>query len=261
MRVTDLGHGTPEIAIVGGIHGDEPCGVNAVTHLAESPPAVDRPVRLVVANEAAVAAGERYIDEDLNRAFPGDPDGETHESRLAAELLEVLEGCATLALHSTQSYDGRFGIVEAVDDFARDVCPQLSLEAVVEAGLFDDGRIFAATDQALEVECGLQRSDAATESAILLSREFLAATGALPDGETAGHRTLPVFRLTGEVPKDPGEDYTVTAENFERVDAGDRYASVDGQPLHAEDDFYPVLMSPYGYETQFGYVAEKVGSL
>jgi len=33
----------------------------------------------------------------------------------------------------------------------------------------------------------------------------------------------------------------------------------DGDPLHAESDFYPVLLSAEGYENIFGYVSEPVG--
>jgi succinylglutamate desuccinylase len=75
MRIEQFGEGDPEVAVVGGIHGDEPCGVRAIERLLENPPSVRRPVALVVANERALAAGTRRVDEDLNRAFPGDPDG------------------------------------------------------------------------------------------------------------------------------------------------------------------------------------------
>ena len=51
------------------------------------------------------------------------------------------------------------------------------------------------------------------------------------------------------------------AHNFERVEAGERFATADGEPVRAEADFYPVLLSAEGYRDQFGYVAERVGVL
>ncbi len=92
MRVAQLGSGTPEIAVVAGIHGDEPCGVRAVERLLDDPPAVERPVKLVVANETALERRVRFVDEDLNRTFPGDPNAKTHEGQLAHRLVEELEG-------------------------------------------------------------------------------------------------------------------------------------------------------------------------
>ena len=61
------------------------------------------------------------------------------------------------------------------------------------------------------------------------------------------------------IPKPAGTEYEVFVENFELVEAGTAFAAVDNEPLYAEEDFYPVLLSPYGYEDIFGYVAEDVG--
>lgn len=73
MRVRTVGDGTPELALVACLHGDERCGETAVERVLAEKPALKRSVRFVVANEEAIAANDRYVDEDLNRAFPGDP--------------------------------------------------------------------------------------------------------------------------------------------------------------------------------------------
>lgn len=260
MRVEQLGDGTPEIAVVGGIHGDEPCGVHAVETFLDERPDVERPVKLVVANEEAIARDARYVDEDLNRAFPGDPDGRTHESRLAAALREELADCATLALHSTQSYDEPFALVSGVGEFERDVCARLPVDAVVDVAGFTNGRIFASVQRTVEVECGYQKSDAAAENAVALTRAFLSATGALP----AKYESVvdhPVFRLEHRIQKNGADAYEVFADNFERVDAGEAYAAADGKSVVAEESFYPVLLSAYGYDDLFGFAAERVDTI
>uniref|UniRef100_UPI000ABCAF2C succinylglutamate desuccinylase/aspartoacylase domain-containing protein n=1 Tax=Haloferax profundi TaxID=1544718 RepID=UPI000ABCAF2C len=86
MRIYELGDGTPEVSVVGSIHGDEPCGARAIERFVAEDPDVERPVKLIVANEEALDADVRYLDEDLNRAFPGDPHAENHERRLAYDL-------------------------------------------------------------------------------------------------------------------------------------------------------------------------------
>jgi len=273
MRVEQLGEGEPEVAIVGGIHGDEPCGVAAVEGLIEERPAVERPVALVVANEEAVAAQRRYVETDLNRSFPGAADGESLEHRLAHELGTVVADCMTLALHSTQSYGGMFVLVDEVRDLQRRICPQLSVDALVETG-HAEGRIFESVPDTVEVECGYQGSAAATVNAHRVAREFLVATDALPESalesgtgaDAPGKRDLPrtdlpVFRLGDPVPKTAADEYEVFVRNFEEVLAGESFAAADGEAVVAEEDFHPVLMSPYGYEDVFGYTAERVGSL
>ncbi|WP_313690816.1 succinylglutamate desuccinylase/aspartoacylase domain-containing protein [Halorarum halobium] len=273
MRIHQLGDGVPEVAVVGGIHGDEPCGPAAVERLVAEAPPVERPVKLVVANEEALARDERFLDEDLNRAFPGDADADGHEGRLAHDLARELEGCTTLALHSTQSFADPFALCDTVDEIARAVVPHLPVDTLIETDLFTEGRLIEHP-HTVEVECGLQGSDDAADNAYRLARSFLAATGALdaptpdgsnPEGPTGGEDAtaddVAVFRLLQPVGKPPADEYEVFVDNFERVETGERFAVADGETFTADEPFYPVLMSAGGYADVFGYAAEKVGSL
>ena len=272
MDVYDLGAGEPEVAVVAGIHGDEPCGPRAVERLLGTDPDVERPVRLVVANEPALDAGVRYLDADLNRAFPGDHDSDVREERLAARLLDEVAGCTTLAIHSTQSYAEPFAVIDSMDEVARAVAPHLPVELVIQTDAFTEGRLIEHP-HTLEVEAGLQGSEAAADNAYWLTRAFLTATGVLPapganDAVGVGDRDdnaderddVAVFRLRDRIPKPEADEYEVFARNFERVEAGDRFAAADGDAIRADESFYPVLLSPYGYRDQFGYVADRVGT-
>ena len=260
MRVETLGDGEPEIAIVGGIHGDEPCGPVAIESILDERPELKRPVKLIVANEKALSRGIRYVDEDLNRALPGDPNAETHEGRLAHKLHGEIRDCEVLSLHSTQSYAAPFALVDELDGQARSICPYLSIEALVETAEYSDGRLIAFPD-VIEVECGLQRSVSATENAKTLVREFLVAVGAIPAENPPRYHPLPVFRLDQQIPKRSADRYEVFVENFERVAEGETFAAIDGEPLIAESPFYPILLSAYGYRNVFGYAGTLVGRL
>jgi predicted deacylase len=260
VHVEQLGEGEPELARVGGIHGDEPGGVGAVERLRSDPPAVERPVKLVIANERAVEAGERFVDVDLNRSFPGDPTAGAYERRLAAELSRELDGCRSLAFHSTQSHSEPFAIVSGLGEIARDVAARLSVVAVVDTGPHVGGRLFVSGD-VLEIECGLQGTGQATENAHRLAREFLAATGALAGVDRPDRESVPLYRLTRAIPKDPAATYEVFAENFTRVEADEPFAAADGERVHAEAPFYPVLLSADGYDDLYGYAADHQGKL
>lgn len=261
MQVETLGEGDPEVAVVGGIHGDEPCGVRAIERVLADPPSVERPVAFVVANEEALAAERRYVDADLNRMFPGDPDGGAHEERLAAALLEELAGRSVLSLHSTQSYANPFAIVNGLGTFQRRVCPALPVDSVVDGGRFEAGRIFESVPDAIEVECGRQGSDRAADNAYEVVRAFLQATDVLPGTGVDREDPLPIFELQRPVRKAVADHYEVFAENFRPVREGDAFAAADGDHLRAREEFYPVLMSAEGYEELFGYAARKVGEL
>ncbi|OBS72888.1 hypothetical protein A6R68_12556 [Neotoma lepida] len=60
------------VAVTGGTHGNEMCGVHLVRHWLQTPGELQRPsfsAMPVLANPAATAACRRYIDRDLNRTF------------------------------------------------------------------------------------------------------------------------------------------------------------------------------------------------
>lgn len=261
MRVEQLGEGEPEVAIVGSIHGDEPCGRDGIEAVLADPPAVDRPVKFIVVNEPALEVNRRYVDVDLNRIFPGDPNSDVPEVRLAAELTEEIRGCTVLSLHATQSYDRMFALVDEVTPIAEEVIPRLSVDAVVRTKGQNDGRLFSVAPEAIEVECGFQGSSQAAANAEQVIREFLAAVGVSDERPTEPADELPVFQLGAPIPKRTADSYEVFVRNFERVAAGEEFAAADGTPVVADEAFYPVLMSAHGYEDVFGYRGSKVGVL
>jgi hypothetical protein len=261
MRIERLGDGDPEIALVAAVHGDEPCGVRAIERLIADDLAVQRPVKLIVANERALEREVRFTDTDLNRVLPGDPDSPEYERRLAYELRGELRDCLTFSMHSTQSYAGPFGIIDEVSERTRAICSRLPIDALVETGPFTDGRLISVPG-VIEAECGEQGSDRAAANAYELARAFLVATGALEGaGEYPSRSAVPIYRLERVVPKADAETYEVFVTNFERVAADTPFAAADGEELIADDSFYPILMSTYGYANVFGYAASKVGTL
>jgi succinylglutamate desuccinylase len=259
MRIERRGEGEPEVAVVGGVHGDEPCGVRAVERALATDREFTRPVTFVVANEKAIERGVRFLDADLNRAFPGDPSADAHERRLASDLAAELAGTTVLSLHSTQSHAAPFAVVDEVDGVARRLVPRLPVETVVDTADFVNGRLFATDADVVEVECGLQGSPGATENATRAVEAFLVATGSLPGH--AATRDLPAFRLTERLPKPDADEFEVFVDNFQPVAAGQTYAAADGEALAADREFYPVLVSPYGYDSVFGYAADRVGTV
>jgi predicted deacylase len=101
----------PVFTAIAGIHGDEPEGMLALLDLWHELDPLDLKGRFVIvpiANPPAFAAGRRTspLDNlDLNRIFPGRPDG-TPSQRMARELFDAVVGPADLlfTLHCWYSY-------------------------------------------------------------------------------------------------------------------------------------------------------------
>jgi predicted deacylase len=260
MQVHTVGDGTPEVAVVGGVHGDEPCGVRAIERFLDSDHVADvqRPVKLVVANELAVKRGVRYVDTDLNRTLPGDPEGDAHEERLAADLFAEVEGCTALGIHSTVSYGGPFANVAYLDERERRVVSHLPVDAVVDFTVVADGRSVELPGF-VDIEAGYQGSADAVDNAYDCILAFLRTTGVLPGDPPTPDP--PAYDVVEPMHKDPGREYRFRGRNFERVAPGETFATVDGEPLVAEEEFWPVLMSSDGHDTLLGYRADHRGPL
>jgi predicted deacylase len=252
MNVRTLGDGDPTLAVVACLHGDELCGKRAIDRLLDAEPAVSAPVSLVVANEPAVEAGVRFLEQDLNRAFPGDPDGDTRESRLAAELLTALDGTPVLDLHATVSQADPFALVHDLTPATAELARATGVDHVVDVSYVAGGLISHVPGVA--VECGLKGTDEATENAVEILERVLACTDVL-DGDC--RETDPeLFEIVDVV---EGGDWEFLGTNFERVEAGESYARRGGERRNAAEPFTPVLMSTDGYEEILGYRARRRG--
>lgn len=257
-EITTIGAGEVVGAVVGGVHGDEPSGVTAIERTLESIGTneleLERAIRFVIANPPAIAAGTRFVEKDMNRSFPGDPDG-TLEERLAAIVCEAVKAIPTLAMHATRSSGTPFAFAPPGNQTAIDLVSALSVPNLVLADGAEIGSL-SACGTVITVESGTQGTAEAANTATSLVKEFLVALGAL-DG-TPQRSEPTVFELGSEIDRPPGTDYEVLVENFTRVMPGEAFASVDGKELRAEEAFYPILLSEDGYEDILGFRGFKL---
>lgn len=91
VHVLDSGKAGPVALIIGGVHGDEPAGMEAARRLAAAKPARGKTIVIPAANRLAAESDVRtpYYMADLNRSFPGKKTGSDTE-RLAASLMDVV---------------------------------------------------------------------------------------------------------------------------------------------------------------------------
>ncbi|MDY6778535.1 MAG: succinylglutamate desuccinylase/aspartoacylase family protein, partial [Candidatus Nanohaloarchaea archaeon] len=175
MQVIDRGTGTPELVVIGSIHGDEPAGRDAIRRILDSNHTYQKPVRFIVANEEALEADERFLEADLNRSFPGNSDSEKHEERLAARLLEAIGDARVLDIHTTHSHPKPFGTAKDTDTGTMEMARASGVDHLV---IFPEGS-GALTEfvDGLLVETGLQGTDQAVQNAVEVIERVLGFYG------------------------------------------------------------------------------------
>lgn len=97
------------IAIIGGVHGNEICGVKTLDYLQDHLVPDAGLVYLIYGNPQAIEKKTRFIDMNLNRAFKADreltdKEKNSYERKKALELMPLLKKCdAILDIHSSNS--------------------------------------------------------------------------------------------------------------------------------------------------------------
>lgn len=186
----------PRVIVMGGIHGDEPCGVSAVKRLEREFRAgqlqlAQGELLLITANHEAIEADQRSLVRNLNRLFKdnsGEPD--CYEVRRAEQLKPLLaEAQYLLDLHSTTSPSPPFLMCEKE---GLPIARQMGLDRVVlgwatlgAQALAGDTESWARSHGAIAftLECGQHREPAAEGIAWRAALQFLSITGAIKAAE------------------------------------------------------------------------------
>ena len=230
------------------VHGDEKSGWEAIKKLRNSDYNFNKSVKVVLANEKAYEKDQRFVDVDMNRVFPGDPDSDRYEERVAAELLEEVGDLKIIDLHSTASEDAPFAIVEYPSDSQLEMLRSLGLEKVADmthVGAKNPELEFVAAEVS-------EKSENPGEDAYEILVNFLAAEDVI---EEVYERVEPDLYRVYETAE--GKNFEFIAQNFQKVEEGEVFAKKKDEQKVADEDFYPVLMSTDGYEEMIGFKAKK----
>jgi uncharacterized protein len=173
-------HAGPKILVLGGVHGNEYCGVEAIEKL-KNIEISNGILRFIVANPEAVRRGVRFVDENLNRVICENDEPKTYEARLALELLFHLrwsDYCLDVHASNTPSttpfiIGNNLGLAEAI-----------SIETVVTnmADYYPDSTIGYAMrhgSYALAIEGGYVKDPDSTHVAIESIEKFLVKCGVI----------------------------------------------------------------------------------
>jgi succinylglutamate desuccinylase len=221
------------------MHGDEPCGRDAVRRIAsafdngELEPAQGT-VFLVHANLEATAQGRRHTPEgdDLNRLWDFEftktlrQEAWGYEHHRVLELKEVLgELDVFLDLHSAATATPSFGVSNGespIDELAR----QIGILFLVQSwyGLANKviiGFLKLEGVPALSVECGSHDDPDISEKAHRIAMSFLRVTGAIEDGAKTNGNEVRTVHVVETITK-PSDEFSFGAPwtGFQQLEPG-----------------------------------------
>jgi predicted deacylase len=238
----------PTVVVMAGVHGDEPVGVRALERLLPGLELTCGTLIAVVANPAALEAGVRFIDTNLNRSLIPNVPVDTNEGRLAQILMGVLDKAdALLDIHAGMGGEPPFVICEE-SSFA--IAKRMPVSIVstgwveAEPGSTDE-YMYRQGKPALCIECGDKRSsEEMTPLAVEAIRQFLGFYGMLEQAEplVCEQRTVkveyPVFKKSDQFAFARG--FT----GFEALRPGELIA-IDGNESYFAPDYASCIIFPW----------------
>lgn len=229
------------ILVIGGMHGNEPLGPQIVRKLKTSP---IEGIHGLIANELAFQAQSRFVEQDMNRAFPGVKKSTGYEHRRPVDLLKIAKKYdVVLDFHNTHCANNDCSFVgQDCDERLFNISKLLGLEKIVVAD-YDCMNKYAPNCISIEISLNSKENDASKWIDRITNLKNTLEYGRLPDSKTVLKYKF-VYRMT----LDDKRIHNLEKENlkaFEKLD--DNLA----RKLGVRSPAYPIFINdaytPYNY--------------
>lgn len=217
-------------------------------------------LQVQVANPLAYKKQKRFIDQDLNRSFPGKNNG-NYEQRIAARLLPIIKSAdVVIDIHSTTSGLKNALIITKSDKktlaCAKAICPKYIL-------LMSFSRTHSLISNAkvgIAFEYGADKDQKTINKTALGIKRLLAHLEMISKEKfkTKCKKRSLFFNVEEVIRKPSGAILKPTIKNYKIIKKGETYAyGPEGQEIKAERDFYPILFGEKNYKDYFGFASYK----
>ena len=237
-------------------HGDEKIGLKVAKEIKKLN--IDKNTLVVqIANKKAFRLNKRFIDQDLNRSFPGKKFG-NYEERLAYKLSSAIKSAdVVIDIHSTKSGLKDAIIVTKLDKntlkYIKAIRPKyvLIMNATKNKALISQAKIGIA------FEYGEDDNPDTAKKIIMDIKRLLYFLGFIKFKTYKRKRITKYFNVVSEVKKPKGYRLLKKVKNYKLIHKGEPFATSGKDYIVAEDDFYPIIFGDKNYKDIFGFKGKK----
>lgn len=247
----------PLVVVLGCIHGDEKMGAKIIDYLKKIE-IKNGTLILQIGNPLARSKNKRFIDQDLNRSFPGNIKG-NYEEKLAYKLrLLISKADFVIDLHTSTSDTKPFIIVTKRNKSVRKFVSILNPSRVVVMNK-------NVSKKALTYYCkaGISLEYGKNTSKKLITEDILVMLSKLGMTKFKKKKIAKTkfYLITNTLKKNNRYVLNKSIKNFKLVKRGNIIAKSDQKKLKAKINFYPILFGEKAYKDIFGFCAKKITCL
>lgn len=255
----------PTITIIGGIHGNEPCGVNAINEL-KNIKINSGKINFIFGNPKAIEQNVRFVGMNLNRAFRDDnelteDEKMTYEYKRSRELIPFLdESDVLLDIHSSATKDSIPFII--CEPHSSGLAKFLPFEICCHG--FDDIHP-GSTDYymnkqgktAICIECGSNEDYGTVNLAIRSVKILLSISGMIEEGIDR-EKEQKKINVKG-IYKTKTDNFKLKKyfKDFERIKAGQLIGIDGGKKIYSDTDQYILFARDCNKIGEEGFVFAK----
>jgi succinylglutamate desuccinylase len=231
-----------KIAVVCCLHGNEPYGLEVIKKLPSH-------VTSFIGNKKALKSRKRFIDQDLNRSFPGSLKG-NHEEKIAYEFTKKLEDFDyVIDIHSSSNDCPVFGIISKPNREKIEFAKRLGLKrlVVMTEDFEKNNALIDWVRCGLSLEIGPHDRKENINDVLKLIENFLENKNK--------EDNLEIFKIFDVIEK---KAENIVIHNFDSVKKGDLIAIDKNKKQYAEYDFTGILVGEKSYRGVLGLAGKRI---
>lgn len=252
-----IGKGTPKLAVVGAIHGDEALGPQVI-ELLRGVTLHRGSLSLIIAHPEALSKKVRFIHYDLNRSFPGKVNG-LAERGLAYQLRQKLRNFNfVIDLHATGASISSLAIVTLLNTQTKSLLRHIPVNcvALVDKKVFGGHELASHVQNCISLEYGPYKDGRNTTRVFRDVSTILANFGIVKRpkrifSEKQVYIVTEQFRVSKTfVPRS-------SLKEFKLIRRGEIVGVNGKHSVKADFDFYPLFLGRGKYDNALCLVARQ----
>lgn len=235
-------------------HGDETIGYKVVEQIKKIKVKQGHNIIVNIANPKAFKIKKRFIDQDLNRSFPGDING-NYEQKIAAKLLpKIREVDLVLDIHSTTSDLKDALIVTKLDIKTKEYVRVIKPKFLLHMKVTKDNALISNAKVGIGFEYGNDKDKKVLKKTVEDIKKILAYLEIINyKNKNSNKNNTKYFEINKMVPKPNGYILLKNIKNYKIIKKGEIFAKNKEKCIRAKKDFYPILFGEKNYLNYFGF--------